>query len=240
MSVNRIWAFATAFAAVVILALGWFLGVQPLLSQASAADTQREGVEATNAAQAALVAQLRQKAENVEQYRAELAGLRAVSIPADPELPEFYALVESAAQAVDVQVLSITTADAQLYQPEGGVDPAALVGPLPQGRLAETLYMIPVSITLQATSAQTLSVASVLQSITTAAAQTDAQGNPGESVGRLVVLTSVESRPGDDPTGTIQAAIFVIHDDLVPASATEPAAPEPTAPEPTPSETPAP
>jgi len=46
---TRIWTFATVIAIILIVALGWFLGASPLLTQAASANAERLAVEAQNA-----------------------------------------------------------------------------------------------------------------------------------------------------------------------------------------------
>jgi len=234
VNANRIWGIATALVVVLVLALGWLLAVQPLLTQASANDSQRAGVEATNAAQAALVASMKEKAANVEQYRAELAVLRDVSIPGAAELPEFYRLLDRIARELEVRIASLTVGDPRLYGQGGDGQPLpaeGLIAPLPTGRLAGSLYMIPVTIVLEADPAEVLVFASALQLITTAEGQEQGLTEPS----RLVVQTDLSASASEQSRGTIEAVIFVIDDPQVPPEATEPQ-PEPT-PAPTPSPT---
>jgi hypothetical protein len=58
---GKIWLIGGAFVAVVIMAIGWFALAAPLLDQAGDADAARAEIEAQNAAERAVLAEIKQQ-----------------------------------------------------------------------------------------------------------------------------------------------------------------------------------
>jgi hypothetical protein len=141
MNLTRIWIGAGALAIVAVLAGGWFLGVSPLLTQASTNDADRASVLALNQAQEAqlvVLADQTKKWESIEKDRARLQS----AIPADPRMPALVGEISSLAAAAGVQITSFSTSDAQLL---GGAateapasDPAAAAAPADAAAAATT------------------------------------------------------------------------------------------------------
>ena len=73
---TRIWTFATVLIMIVVVALGWFLGVSPKLADAARLDSERLGVQAQNDLARAAIAQLQQDFEQIDELLLELAFLR--------------------------------------------------------------------------------------------------------------------------------------------------------------------
>lgn len=230
MNANRIWGIVTAFVVVLVLALGWFLGVSPLLDQASRDDEERSLIEGSNASQQLLLDSLKAKAANVEQYTAELAALRSASIPASPDYRDLFVYLEEVADDAGVTLLATASGGIVQY----AATPDNPVVPAPQGRLAETLYYTPINLTMEGSAEDILDYVHRLQFSEAAA-------------GRLLIVPSfsltdllVDPRPA-----ALTVYAFFIDDPNVPASVTDalvPAVPEEAAPEeePAPEETPAP
>jgi len=83
MSILRLWVIGSAFIATLLLLAGWFLGVQPRLAEATAANTERQGVAAVNAQYEAVLVELRELSEDLPALERELEELR-VEIPSNP------------------------------------------------------------------------------------------------------------------------------------------------------------
>jgi Tfp pilus assembly protein PilO len=116
MDRNRILTFAAALAAVVVLASGYFLGVQPQLVAASTADSQRTAAELQNA-------QLRETGSALAAAKADfgtieddLAGVRG-AVPSTASMDSFIDSLHEVAEQTGMPVTEITTADAVPYAP---------------------------------------------------------------------------------------------------------------------------
>jgi Tfp pilus assembly protein PilO len=83
-----IWRIGTALVVVVIVALGWFLGISPQLSRAGIAADQLADVKATNAQQEAELAALKKQFASLPEIEAEIEELRE-TVPAVPNFAEF-------------------------------------------------------------------------------------------------------------------------------------------------------
>ena len=122
MSILRLWVIGSAFVAVLILLVGWFLGVQPRLAEASAAGAERQTVATTNAQYEAVLVELRELSENLPALQSDLDAIR-VEIPQEPELPDLLGQLNELAVASGVTLNEVTTDPPQLV-------PAALLEPL--------------------------------------------------------------------------------------------------------------
>lgn len=110
----KIWILGLAIVMVGILALGWFVGVDPQLQAKAAADEQRVSVEAQNTATVAAIEKLKGDFETIDALRAELAGLRG-SVPAGGELPAFLTQLDTLASESATLVTALTVAEAIEY-----------------------------------------------------------------------------------------------------------------------------
>ncbi len=111
-----------ALAAVVIVAFGWLLGVQPQLDAAATAGAQRQTVDQTNDRYRAVLEKLKSDHEKLPQLNAELATL-AASVPADTDSSPFVKELNALAGSNGVTIQALTFSDAQSYKPV--VPPAA-------------------------------------------------------------------------------------------------------------------
>lgn len=116
MDRNRLMMFAALGTAVVVLVLGFLVGVQPQLSAASDAREQQVAVEAQNETLGAAIAQLRVENEGLPALEAQLATLQA-ALPATAAVPAFIDEVGDLADGADVTVTDMTMGDAQAYAP---------------------------------------------------------------------------------------------------------------------------
>ncbi len=74
---TRIWTFATVIMMIVVIALGWFLGISPKLADAARFDADRQSVILQNDLARATIAQLQADFDNIDELRLELDELRA-------------------------------------------------------------------------------------------------------------------------------------------------------------------
>lgn len=97
-----------------ILAMGWFVGVDPQLQAKASTDEQRVSVEAQNTATELAIAKLKGDFESIDELRTELASLRG-SIPAGGELPAFLTQLDTLASESATSVTSLTVSEAIEY-----------------------------------------------------------------------------------------------------------------------------
>lgn len=116
MDKNRLWVLGSVLAMAAILALGFVLGIQPQLKAASLANADRAAVEAANAEQAVVLAQLKEDFAGIDAVRSELAPL-AISVPSGTEMPAFVKQLSELAVQSQVTLTAITVADALAYAP---------------------------------------------------------------------------------------------------------------------------
>lgn len=124
MDKNKIWIAGSVLLMVVALGLGWFLGVEPQLSSAAVAESQRASVQALNVQQEATLASLKKNFANMNALKAQLADL-SESVPSDTAIPAFVDEVDAIGSSTGVTVAGIAVADAKPYTP---VSPPAPTG----------------------------------------------------------------------------------------------------------------
>ena len=168
MNANRIFFLIGGIAIVAVLALGWFLGVAPLLDEASASDAERQTVEAENTAQNAVLAQMKEQYAQLDELTLQLEELQ-LSVPALAQVEEFIDLTMRVAYASGTNVTSITISEGSLYG--GNIVPGTVPPPAPASTtdtsgesaapvvtsaalqptagLAANLYAIPITIVLE-------------------------------------------------------------------------------------------
>lgn len=125
MNRNRIWILAASLIGVLALVGGWFLGVDPQLKQASAADAERATVETLNRTSELTLAKLKGESAGLPGLRTELATLRA-ALPSDPAVSAFVGEVSAVAKTSGVTVVGLASSDAQVVTPP---EPAATPKP---------------------------------------------------------------------------------------------------------------
>ncbi len=162
---TRIWTFATAIIMIVVVALGWFLGISPKLADAARFDSERQGVQAQNDIARATIAQLQTDFEQIDSLLLELTALRA-EFPTQAEY-------DDAVQELVRELLSenLTLGNLAINEPaptsaapiEDGVEPPAPEvdgsGLLPAG----SLLRIPVTVTVSGDLSSILSFIEALQ-----------------------------------------------------------------------------
>lgn len=120
---NRLWLIGSILLSVAIVAMGWFIGVSPKLSEAANASTQLATVEAQNVVHEAEVVAIKKQYEQLPALQAELATLRE-AVPADDQLSTFLGELHSLEQKNDVSVTDFTASDGQEYAPIESTVPA--------------------------------------------------------------------------------------------------------------------
>ena len=128
---NRVWTFATVIIVIVIVALGWFLGVAPRLAEATRAETDRALVAAQNQATSIALEQLRQDAARLPQLESELLALQVEF----PETPAYDAVSEELVLGLLDEGLALESLSFNEPTP---VDPLVVAdefGQVPEGNL---------------------------------------------------------------------------------------------------------
>lgn len=116
MNRHKLSLIIAALAAAVIVAGGWFLGVQPQLAAASAATDQTASIATTNDANRLELTRLEKQFASIDKSKAELADL-GKSVPSTSSTNAFVRELNSVAVSSGVTITSITIADAQQYTP---------------------------------------------------------------------------------------------------------------------------
>jgi Tfp pilus assembly protein PilO len=119
MSKQRTWMIGTIAAMVAVLVGVYMLGISPILTQISTANSQTATITATNAASQAQLASLKTQFASIGKLKTKLNGLRG-SIPEAEGTSTFFNELTALSAAYGVTVTSLTLADATIY-----VDPAA-------------------------------------------------------------------------------------------------------------------
>jgi Tfp pilus assembly protein PilO len=116
MDRNRLWTIGAALAMVVVLVMGWFLGIQPQLSSATTASDNLAATQTKNAASSASIAKLKSDFEGITKLTQDVAALRE-SVPSSAEISAFVTELDSLAIEHQVEVKSLTVSDATPYTP---------------------------------------------------------------------------------------------------------------------------
>lgn len=114
MDKTKIWILASSIVMIGILALGWFVGIDPQLQAKAATDEQRASVEAQNDATELAIGRLKGDFENIDALRTELAGLRS-SVPATGDLAAFLTQLDNLAKASETTVTALNVSEAVEY-----------------------------------------------------------------------------------------------------------------------------
>ncbi|OII23678.1 hypothetical protein [Frigoribacterium sp. MCBA15_019] len=116
MDRNRMMLIAAALTGVVVLALGFLVGVQPQLVAASSAESQQQSVEAQNETLRASLATLETDNAKLPDLKSELATLDT-SVPSQAALSSFLTELDQLAGASGTTVTGFTSSDATVYEP---------------------------------------------------------------------------------------------------------------------------
>jgi len=157
----------------VVLLLGWFLGVSPVLEQVTAANLQTESLQLANAASTARLATLKKQFANLGPLQTKLTKLQE-SIPAEADIPDFLAEINALCAANGVSLTSLTVNDALAYvapgavvapaAPAPGATPAPGTATVPTAADPSTgLVAIPVKVSVSGPYGQVMAFAGALQ-----------------------------------------------------------------------------
>ena len=124
MDKNRLWLIGSALMMVLVVGLGWVVGIQPQVAAISTANDQRVSVEQTNAGHRASLAKLKEDFKGIDSLDQELASL-SKSVPSGTSAPDYVDQLDALAIANGVTLKGLTIADAQAYTPVAPVAPAA-------------------------------------------------------------------------------------------------------------------
>lgn len=116
MDRNRLKMIIAVLTGVVVLALGFVLGVQPQLTAASTASQQTASVDEQNATLRAGLATLKADNEKLPALQSELGALQT-SVPSQATLPAFLTEISQLASETGTTVTAFTTSDAVAYAP---------------------------------------------------------------------------------------------------------------------------
>jgi Tfp pilus assembly protein PilO len=119
MERNRLINFGIIGAIIAIGALGWFIGVSPVLDQVSLAKASAQTVATANASNQARLATLKHQFANIDPLKTKLAGLQA-SVPAGADISAFLAEINSLSASTGASLTSLTVDPALTF-----VDPSA-------------------------------------------------------------------------------------------------------------------
>lgn len=127
LSTTRNWTIGGVLVTVVVLLLGFFLGVQPQLQAAAIAQRDLAEVEATNQVQRAELEALKLQFKDLPEITAELDKLR-LSIPATSSLDEFTTQLAGQIAATGVTLVTFTATTGAAFVPS-----AQFAGIVPPG-----------------------------------------------------------------------------------------------------------
>lgn len=241
MSRTRLNLLLAVLAMAVVAVGGFFLAVQPQLSQTAAAHEQTRTVEETNDTSRTELARLRQQAAQLPAMRRELAALD-VSVPSGAALPSFIDELNGVAQSTGMQVSSFTASDATAYAPPAtaateptttgtagtAAAPSATATPAPT---AAATPSAPSVVTDPVVTAQNFSVVPVTVAVDGTFDQALAFVKGVQAGGRLFLITTIASTQktgadggvGTTATWTFGGSVYVL--DRTPGTAaTTPAA----------------
>jgi Tfp pilus assembly protein PilO len=210
---NRIWIIGTAVISIVVLALGWALGVTPVLTQASSNRDQVKSIEETNVAQEARLVMLKEQFQSVDEIEAELEALR-VQVPPTSEYPGLLRELSAKADEAGVQISNASLEAATAFTPL----------PVDEAATGEAAAPVEAPVVDPAAPAQPAAVVAIPMTIAVAGSfdgfmsfVAKLQGD-----GRLFLVTGMsiaDSSGGDDAaapsgafTGTINGLIYVVRD----------------------------
>lgn len=126
MSTLRLWVIGAVLASVVIIALGWFLGVSPRLAEVASAEAERQSVETINVGYEATLIELQQLSAELPALSAELDALR-LSIPADPALSPLLGELNALAESSGVFLDQVVASPPALF-PEENLEGSGVIG----------------------------------------------------------------------------------------------------------------
>ncbi len=182
MNRDRLWVIGLGAAIVVVAALGYVVGISPIVAQASAADSQRTSIAAANDASEARLVSLKAQYAGIAKLQAQLKVLTG-SIPVDAEMPVFLRELNALSNQYQVSLKSVGVSVAQNYAsptapaakppagsaatpsptPTPSAGAPATTPPAPSGP-ASRLILIPVAISISGSYSNLMAFVGGLQS----------------------------------------------------------------------------
>lgn len=218
MTNTRWWTAGSLLAMAIIVALGWYLGIDPRLTEARTADDERVGVEAQNAVYEKTLVTLKELDEDLPALSAQLEGLTA-ALPADAEISTLLGQLNELAAQSSVELTSVITGVPARFQstlPEPAPAPAPVEGEeaaapavAPTDAAPENFVVVPIEATVRGDRLGVLEFVNKVQYGT-----------------RLFFVDQLAVGYDEEIGGqvTIQGYVYVLTDNSVPA-ATEETAP---------------
>lgn len=116
MNKNKLWITGEVLVIVLVIGVGWAIGIAPQLAAVATANQNRTNVEIANTASQTLLARLKQDYQGIDGLKSELDSLQA-AVPASAQIPAFVTELNALANSYQVTVKSITVSDAKPYTP---------------------------------------------------------------------------------------------------------------------------
>ncbi len=124
MSKARQWTLGLVVAMLLVVIAGWQLGISPIASQISLANSQAATIEASNATTQSKLATLKIQYAGIGKLQSKLDKLR-LSVPEQAAAASFLSEITALGAATGVSIESVTLADATVYQSAGTSSGAA-------------------------------------------------------------------------------------------------------------------
>ena len=224
---NRTWMLGVALAAVVIVALGWVLGISPVLTQADLASAQAQTANAQNTAQQVALVKLKNQYDNLPKLSADLKALQ-LAVPETSNLDDFLDQLQQLAQSTGVTITGFTALEATLY----GGGAAAPAVPVPTATPGSSASASP-SASPSATPATETPAASVTDRLFSVPVTIVVKGTPDQVMaftdasqkGTRFFLITADAFTGsrdhpEDDGGTLTGFVFVVRDAPAPVTTT--------------------
>lgn len=200
MTASRLWTVGAVALIAAILALGWFIGIAPLLAQATTADAERAGVETQTATQRAQLEIMKADFERLDEILAELDPLQD-SIPAYEGTELFAAYVSTVAAQHEITVASYVASEmpfgGAVVEGEATTTSSGTGGPA-LTTAAGTVYAIPITIGFEGTPEAVTDAVRTLQS--------------GPRLFLVQNLSFSRGSGGGTPAATVSGYIFLLTD----------------------------
>lgn len=116
MDKHKLSLIGAGMAAAVLVAGGWFIGIQPQLASAAADDAQRATIESTNTTNRDVLRKLEADFRELPRSQRALAELQK-SVPSTPDTAGFTREVDEAVSSSGVQLTSLTFGALSAYVP---------------------------------------------------------------------------------------------------------------------------
>ena len=124
MNQDRLWTIGGIAAIAIVIVMGWFLGISPVVAQVATANSNVAQLNQQNSTNVAKLASLKSQFANIGQLDDTLSLLRQ-SIPEDANISAFIAEINALCAKYNVQLTSVTVNDAVVYAAPVAATPPA-------------------------------------------------------------------------------------------------------------------